>query len=121
MKKLTLALAAILALGITTTASADMPKAAKKCIACHTFEKGDTKKKMGPNLFGIAGAPAGQVAGFKYAADFTAKMAGKTWDDATLDAWLSDPKKMVAKTKMMVKITKAEDRQAIIDYLKTLK
>jgi cytochrome c len=50
------------------------------------------------------------------------KAANKTWDEATLDAYLTDPKAMVPGTKMsFAGLPKPEDRANVIAYLATLK
>ena len=96
------------------------PKALKKCLPCHSFDKGG-KKKAGPNLFGIHDSEAGKVAGYSYSSNFMKAFKGKSWDDAMLDAWIKDPKALAGKTKMITKISSAKDREEIIGYLKTLK
>src|SRR5437660_9967527 len=47
-------------------ANADVSRgenAAKKCAACHTFQKGEPAR-VGPNLWGVVGRPKAGVAGF---------------------------------------------------------
>src|SRR5271169_1205693 len=50
--------------------------AAKKCAACHTFDKGGPNR-VGPNLFGIVGDKKGEGRGFNFSAAMKAK--GGDW------------------------------------------
>ena len=94
---------------------------AARCKACHTFEKGGPNR-VGPHLFGVVGRPIASVAEFAYSdAMKTFGEGGKVWDDATLDAYLADPKGTVPGNKMAFPGVKSEaDRANVIAYLKTL-
>lgn len=89
----------------------------KKCGTCHTLDA----HKIGPKLGGVVGRKAGSSDFDKYKA---LKGADLTWDEANLDAWISDSKTFAkeklggASTAMSVKISKEDDRKAIIEYLK---
>src|SRR5947209_15669572 len=55
--------------------------AAKKCAACHTFEKGGPNR-VGPNLFGVLNEPKGQGrGGFNFSAAMKGKGGNWTYDD----------------------------------------
>ena len=85
----------------------------RKCGSCHKMEK----HGVGPMLEGVIGRKAGSTDFKKYKA---LKGADFTWDETNLDAWITDPKKFIGKkTAMSGKIKKAEDRAAIIEYLKS--
>lgn len=89
----------------------------KRCAACHTIDKGG-HNKVGPNLHGFFGKKSGQK-DFKYSKAF--KAADLTWDDATLDKWVTSPRKMVKGTKMLFPgLKKKSQRADLIAYLKTV-
>ena len=91
-----------------------------KCKACHQVGA-SAKNRTGPVLNGIVGAPVAQVEKFKYSKNMAALGAdGGVWDEATLNAFLENPKAYVKGTKMSFAGLKSEDdRQAIIAYLKS--
>jgi cytochrome c len=103
---------------ITTGSLADEPGETvfkKNCAVCHTLEIG--KNKIGPSLADVVDRKAGSVPGFAYSA--ANKNSGDTWDEQTLDTYLTDPKKFMPGTKMVFAgLKNPEDRKALIEYLK---
>lgn len=90
----------------------------KKCKACHTVKKG--KNRIGPTLFGVVGSKAASVPKFRYSSAM--KSSGLTWDEATLDKYLTKPRKFVPKSKMVFPgLKKAQQRADVIAYLKGFK
>jgi cytochrome c len=114
--------AAVLAL--TAAGAAHAQDAAKgealfegACAACHTIDKGGDAT-VGPNLAGIYGMKAGTKAGFEYSADL--KKSGLTWNQQTLDKWLTSPSALVPGTVMGYGGLKdPADRAALIAYMKS--
>lgn len=93
---------ATLALGLAASAvQAGDPTAGERewrqCRSCHmiTDDGGNTIQRggrVGPNLYGILGQPAGAVDGFRYSGDLLAAgAAGLVWTDDNFLAYVADP------------------------------
>ena len=90
----------------------------KACAACHNFESGAAAKATGPNLYGVIDRAVGSTA-FAYSDSMKGK--GGKWDYAQMNAFLSNPKGVVAGTKMSYAGEKdAAKRADIILYLRSL-
>lgn len=84
----------------------------KRCTGCHAMD-GD---REGPRLAGVFGRKAGTIPGFEYSTGL--KNSGLTWNDATLEKWLTDPELIAPDTKMDFHVAKAQERADLIAYFK---
>jgi cytochrome c len=90
----------------------------KNCTICHTTEEG--KNKIGPSLHAVVGRHSAALTDFAYSDAM--KKADKTWDDQTLDTYLTNPRALVPGTKMIfIGFKNEQDRQNVIAYLNTRK
>jgi cytochrome c len=88
------------------------------CRTCHSVKEGDNR--LGPSLHKIYGAKAGSSPGYpNYSQGM--KSSGITWDEATLDKFITSPDQVIPNNNM--KPYKGIDDQAvrkeIIDFLKS--
>ncbi|MCE4552875.1 c-type cytochrome [Roseateles cellulosilyticus] len=90
-----------------------------RCAACH--DVGDTPSgRIGPNLKGLLGRPLGGLVGYNYSPAMKAQK--QVWDEALLNAWLTKPTNVVPGTTMaFIGIPDADERKALIDYLRSAK
>ena len=86
----------------------------KRCTGCHTLDKA----KLGPPLRGVYGRAAGKDRRFTYSDAL--KDASITWDESTLDRWLTDTDSVIPNTDMSFRLNDPEERASIIAYLKQL-
>jgi len=88
------------------------------CNACHTFNQGG-KAGIGPNLYGVLGAPIGHMQGYAYSQGLKAHTGPWTYEE--LDKWLTKPAAFAPGTKMtFVGVADPKQRADIIAYLRSL-
>jgi cytochrome c len=89
------------------------------CAACHSLNEGG-KPIVGPNLWGIVGAPHDHEQGFDYSAALE-KYKGQPWTYEALNKWLYDPAAYAPGTRMTYAgIKNTQTRADVIAYLRTL-
>ena len=89
----------------------------QQCAECHSP---GTSDGAGPGLKGVLGRRAGSKDGFIYSPAM--KKSTVTWNEATLAAFLADPRAVVPGTTMAYGgDDDAKERADLVAYLKTLK
>jgi len=86
------------------------------CSACHSLDP--DRNLTGPSLGGLWNRKAGSLSTFdRYSQAL--KSSGITWDDTTLDAWISDPEHLVPDNTMTFPGVKDPRQRAdLLAYLK---
>src|SRR5690349_1316982 len=86
-----------------------------KCMACHNADKGGANQ-LGPNLWGVVGAPIGEGRGFSFSDALSKKGGSWNWDN--LSQWLTSPRTFAPGTKMtFAGLGNPEDRADVIAFL----
>ena len=99
------------------TRAADVDNGRKlfdQCAACHSLgEPGDFE---GPLLKGVFGRKAGSLEDYRYSAAM--KRSGVTWDEASLDRYITDPQAFIPGNRMaFAGIADTSLRDDLIAYL----
>jgi len=96
----------ISSMNLSSAAGAELTK--RKCASCHSLDR--NIKKVGPSLKGIMGKVP-RITGTPF----------ETWTEENMDRWLESPRSIKKKTRMSIPgIKNAEERKAIISYLKLI-
>lgn len=88
------------------------------CRECHSVDKGDNR--LGPSLYGVVGRKAASLPSFIYSESL--KSSGITWDEKTLDSWITNPNAVVPGNNMgavFPGLQDADARAKIIAFLKS--
>lgn len=88
---------------------------AQQCTACHAVDA----NKVGPMHRGVFGRRAGSLAGYTYSEELAA--AKVVWTSKTLEAWLTDPEKVIPGQRMGFAVKSSKERADLVAYLATLK
>ncbi len=84
-----------------------------RCGSCHTVEPAG-RAVLAPNLSGVTGRKAASTT-FNYSPAL--KAANVIWTRANLDRFLTAPGRMVPGTRMVIAVSDAAQRAAILNYL----
>jgi cytochrome c len=103
---------------IASASAEDGKKVAKKCLACHVFEKGGANK-VGPALYGILGDSYAHKKDYQYSKAFQ-ELSG-SWNYENMWAFINKPSAYVSGTKMaFAGINKPQQKADLIAYLRTM-
>ena len=86
----------------------------KNCGTCHIISA-TPSQRQGPNLYGVIGRPAGKLKDFAYSKALA--RAKFTWTQDKIDAWMTDPAKLVPGSVMTYRQADPTIRASIIAYL----
>ena len=104
----------ILLRGIENPATRGRELYEKRCSGCHGLDT----LKVGPPLRAAFGRRAASDPKFPYSEGL--KKASLVWDETTLNRWLADPEALVPDNDMSFRLDQADERSAIVSYLKQL-
>ena len=89
-------------------------KVFEECRACHAAD--GAGNEVGPGLRGVFGRKAGEREDFRYSPAM--KRSNITWTAQTLDAFITDPQKVVPANRMpYAGLTDARARADLIQYM----
>ena len=94
------------------------------CGVCH-LARGDANRndaltKIGPNLWGVVGRPAGTLKGFRYSAAM--KNSHIVWTDDQLRRYIGAPQKTIPNIRMSFQgLPRPKDAEDVLAYLHTLR
>jgi cytochrome c len=87
----------------------------RACAACHSLQPG--RNKTGPSLADVVGRQAGTLADFRRYSP-ALKGSGVVWNQATLDAWLTNPQGFIPGNRMPFRgLPDAQARADIVAFL----
>jgi cytochrome c len=117
--RLLLAAAAAGCVSVSLAAAQPMPASATRgealytarCGACHSLDA----NRVGPRHRDVVGRRAASVADFSYTPAL--RRLDVTWDEASLDRWLTNPTALAPGTAMGIRVASAQERADIIAYL----
>ncbi len=116
---------AVLTVLVAARAQAADPQRGKvlyqECKRCHQAGRG-ARHRIGPHLNDVFGRRAASLARFRYSpAMKKAGAGGLVWTEATLDAFVANPRKLVPRSRMSYAgMPAAGDRADLLAWLRTL-
>ena len=85
------------------------------CAHCHQIGKG-ARLATGPVLEGLIGRKSGTLSGYPFSDAM--RSSGLTWDEATLDRFITNPQSVVPGTRMIYAgMDDAKQRKTLVDFI----